>query len=89
MGFTLSIGTSILRPRSKLPTIVQAFPDSIVLETDAPDQKPASIPGDLNPLTALLEVAAEVARLASRSLEETLEQSSKKALRLFGKFTAH
>ena len=57
----------------------------LLLETDSPDQPPQALQGQLNPLSSLLMVAAEVARLRNKTPVEILEISTNNFKRLFPK----
>jgi len=76
MGLKLGIGGAISHTRaSRLRTVIAALPaDGWVLETDAPDMKPAFWAGKTNSPAALPMIAQLVSALRQQRLESTFEQ---------------
>jgi TatD DNase family protein len=81
LGFKIGVGPILLRGSArKLPQVVCALnPESLVLETDAPDM----IEGPLG----LVDVAGKLAELKGWSLEQTAQVTSENANHLFLKTT--
>lgn len=87
LGLSLSVGGPLVRSdNEKLRQAVREIPLShLLIETDSPDQPPEAYQGQLNPLTSLKLVAAEVARLKKISTQEVLETSTRNFKRIFSK----
>ena len=87
LGLCLSVGGPLVRPENeKLKQAVREIPlEYLLLETDSPDQPPQAFQGQLNPLSSLLLVAAEVARLRNKTPVEILEITTNNFKRLFPK----
>jgi TatD DNase family protein len=85
MGFLLSISGVITRPGFQtLKRALTGLPsESLVLETDSPDQ-PLEGSSGLNTPARLLDVARAVAALRNQAPEELLEASTGNLKRLFG-----
>lgn len=74
LGFKLGIGGALSHPRAqKLRKTVAKLPlESLVLETDAPDMKPAFLKGDRNSPVTILLLAQIVASLHKITLADVL-----------------
>ncbi len=87
LGLCLSVGGPLVRPENtKLKQAVREIPlEYLLIETDSPDQPPEALQGQLNPLSSLFMVAAEVARLKDKTPVEILEITTNNFKRLFPK----
>ncbi len=87
LGLCLSVGGPLVRPENeKLKQAVREIPlEYLLIETDSPAQPPQSFQGQLNPLSSLLIVAAEVARLRNMTAVEILKITTNNFKRLFPK----
>lgn len=86
LGLCLSVGGPLVRPdNERLKQAVREMPlESLLLETDSPDQPPEIYKDQLNPLSSLLLVAAEVARLKGQATEAILKITTSNFRRVFG-----
>lgn len=86
LGFCLGIGGPITYPRAKrLRALVARMPiESLLLETDAPDQPMSGHRGERNEPARLVEVLATVAALRGESETTIAAATSANARRLFG-----
>ena len=86
MGFYLGIAGPITYPRSnRIRAIVQDVPlESLLLETDAPDQPLFGEQGRRNEPCFLPRVAEAVAEAKQLAVEDVARQTSTNAMRLFG-----
>lgn len=86
LGFLVGFGGPVTWERARrLREVVAAIPlEQLLLETDAPDQPPASRRGQRNEPTALLDVAAAVAALRGMDQDTLLDAVDANARRLFG-----
>ena len=86
LGFYLGFGGPITYTRAtKLQRLVKTLPlESILLETDSPDQPGASHYGERNEPAFLPEVAEIIAKLRSITLAEVAKTTSQNANNLFG-----
>jgi TatD DNase family protein len=82
LGFKLGIGGAMSHPRAnKLRTTIARLPlTSLVLETDAPDMRPAFWQGPDNSPLSLLLLAQIVASLHGRPLNEVILSSNNNVL---------
>lgn len=82
LGFKLGIGGAISHPRAnKLRRSISQLPmDSLVLETDAPDMRPAFWQGSDNSPLSLLFLAQILARVHQLSLDEVIFSSNNNLL---------
>lgn len=85
-GFYTGFGGPLTYPNARrVRALVAACPaELILLETDAPDQPPASRRGQRNEPAALPEILLEAARIRGESPEELAMRSAMNARRLFG-----
>lgn len=85
-GFMLGIGGPVTYPRAqRLRALVATMPiESLLLESDAPDQPLMAWRGQRNLPSRVLDVAACVAELRGQSIEYIAERTSANADRLFG-----
>lgn len=85
LGFSLSISGVVARKGyEKLKDALKALPgDKIVLETDAPDQRPDGVDETLNLPKNLLRVAKAVAMIRGESEESVLKTSTDNIKRIF------
>ncbi len=86
LGLVISVGGAVTRPgyRAVKAAIPLLPPEGIVIETDAPDQKPFGDVGAFNEPSNLVPIAAAVAKLRSESTEAVLGRSSRVLRKLFG-----
>ena len=86
LGFYISLGGAITYTRaSKLRATARKIPlDSILLETDAPDQPDAAHHGERNEPAYIINVLKTLADLRDESMEEIAVQTTKNAQELFG-----
>ncbi len=85
LGFKLSFGGAITYSRAKkLRQLIQNLPiESIMLETDAPDQSPAQHQGEINKPAYITHVFSEFCRLRSETPECLARQLNQNAIDLF------
>lgn len=85
MGYLVSFGGSITYPRAKkLHSLVKQLPlDSIMLETDAPDQPAVGQQGERNEPACLTQVLAAAARIRNQSPSLIANAANDNAKRLF------
>jgi len=85
LGYRLSFGGAATYPRAKkIRTLIQLLPaESILIETDAPDQSGSMHHGHRNEPSYLPEVLRTVAQLRGESMESTANQCNKNAKKLF------
>jgi TatD DNase family protein len=86
LGFLLSFGGAITHDRARrLRELVAKLPlSALLLETDAPDQPPASRRDERNEPAAIAEVLATVAALNGHSATEIAAATTANARTLFG-----
>jgi TatD DNase family protein len=86
LGFLVGFGGPVTYERARrLREVVAAIPlEQLLLETDAPDQSPASRRGQRNEPATLLEVAAAVAALRDMDQASLIAAVDANARRLFG-----
>lgn len=83
-GFCLGIGGVLTYKKSELPQIVTAAPlDSILLETDSPYLAPVPYRGRRNESSYVAEVAAKMAEILGRDIEEIAAQTTQNAKKTF------
>ena len=89
LGYRLSFGGAVTQPRStKIRRLVQSLPaDSILIETDAPDQTGYENRGRRNEPAYLAEVLQTVADLRGASTESVACQCNQNAENLFTRLT--
>jgi TatD DNase family protein len=85
LGFHVGIGGPVTHPRAnRLHELVTNLPiDSLLLETDAPDQPGARHKGERNEPAFLVEVLHTVARLRGENPQELAQATTANARRLF------
>lgn len=85
-GLLISVGGPLCRASARrLEEVVKQLPlDRLLLETDAPDQPPDRLRGQMNPLASLIEVARRVAELKKMDIQEILEASKNNFVKLMG-----
>lgn len=85
-GLFLSIGGPVCRPENqKLRQAVQELPlESLLIESDSPDQGPPAYKGRLNPPESIWEVAKTIGELKSLDPLEILDITTGNFHRLFG-----
>lgn len=85
LGFYISLGGAITYTRaSKLRTTAGKIPlDSILIETDAPDQPDAAHHGERNEPAYIVHVLKTLAELRNEPIEEIAAQTTKNAKQLF------
>lgn len=90
MGFKLGMGGALSHSRAKRlrKTVIDLPYDSIVLETDSPDMKPAFLSSDRNTPASILLIAQITASLQKRSLSDVLDSSNKNLVSIFPKMEA-
>ena len=86
MGFLLGIGGPATHDRAtRLRALVASMPlEFLLLETDAPDQAPATHRGERNEPSWLPGIAAVVAALRGMEIEMLAAATTRNAQRLFG-----
>lgn len=86
LGFYISLGGAITYTRaSKLRTIAGKIPlDSILIESDAPDQADAAHHDERNEPAYIINVLKTLAELRNEPIEEIAAQTTKNAQALFG-----
>jgi len=84
-GFLLGIGGAVTWPRAqRLKRVAASMPlESLLLETDAPDQPDSQIPGQRNEPARLPVIVAAVAQARGQSPAQIAEASLANALSLF------
>ncbi|MCB1048988.1 MAG: TatD family hydrolase [Acidobacteria bacterium] len=89
LGFLISIGPALLDSRSeKLRQAVSRMPlDWIVVESDAPDQKPRSETTEWNEPTVVLKIAIAIAEIKGCPAEHVLSGSAARLRQLLGELT--
>ncbi len=85
LGFFIGLGGAMTYERAqKLHKVVQSLPlDSIVIETDGPNQPPASLKGKRNEPASLIEVLHAIKKLRPESEERLIEAFLSNANALF------
>jgi TatD DNase family protein len=84
MGLLISVGTSVLQGSASLNEVIQKIPtDQLLVETDAPDQKPKDEDGTLNSPTNLTRVIEAVAALRDSPPARIATWTAENASRLF------
>jgi len=85
LGYKLSFGGAITYSRAtRLRELIKTLPlESIVLETDAPDQPDSAHPGQRNEPAYLIDVWRQVSELRSESAEEIADVTTQTAAELF------
>ncbi len=85
LGYCLSFGGAVTYERAKrLREVVAKVPlDSLLLETDAPDQSDAEHHGQRNEPAFLLAVWRVISEIRSEEAEEVARQTTANAVRLF------
>jgi TatD DNase family protein len=86
LGFLVSVGTAATREGSRhLQNALKWLPpESLVIETDAPDQLPSGAPGPLNEPANLIHIAEAVSRWRNEPAEEILRRSTRNIRRVLG-----
>lgn len=86
-GLYLSVGGPVARPdNERLHQAIRMIPlEFLLIETDSPDQPPASHKGQLNPPATLWEVARAIAELRKMTPTEILDITASNFRRLFQK----
>lgn len=84
-GWYLGCGSLILKSAKTRDAFARMPAERILLETDAPDMRPAQPTHD-NPLLDLLQVAEALAQARSQSLAALMQQTSANVRRLFQNF---
>jgi len=85
LGYLLSFGGAVTYPRAKrLRTMVAKLPlDSILLETDAPDQPPLNYQGQRNEPRYLVDVWRSISELRTEDEDTVANTTTENARRLF------
>jgi len=85
-GFLIGLGGPMTHPRAqRLQRLVREMPlECLLLETDAPDQPDAGIPGQRNEPARLATIAAHVATLRAEPVEHVAAVTTANARALFG-----
>ncbi len=85
-GLKLGFGGAVTRPNAhKLHQVVAYVPaESLLLETDAPDQPPWNHRGELNRPEYLPEIAAAIAAIRQQPVETLVAQCDRNAESFFG-----
>ena len=86
LGLTLSLSSGVVRKgfeRLK-KAVVQVSLETLVIESDAPDQPPPRLAGGLNRPAAIWDVAEAVGSLRGVSAEAILENSRDRLEKIFG-----
>ena len=86
LGFRLGLGGAATWPQANRlrKVVAQLPPDSMVLETDAPDMAPSMHPGQRNSPEYLAEICAALAELRGETKEVLAEASTRNTCALFG-----
>ncbi len=86
LGFVISVGGAVTRPGYKsVKGAIPLIPASgLVIETDAPDQKPEGIDGDFNEPENLILIAQAVAKHRKEDYSVLLDRSSETLSKIFG-----
>lgn len=84
-GLMLSVGGPVCRPdNQRLHQAVKEIPlESLLIETDSPDQPPPRFKGQMNPPQSLRDVASAIGELKSLDPTEILDICSSNFRRLF------
>jgi TatD DNase family protein len=84
LGLKLSVGGPLVRPdNQRLRQAVSKIPmDSLLLESDSPDQPPPSHQGLMNEPATIIEVAEIVSQLKQIPTEEVLDRASQNLRKL-------
>jgi len=85
LGYLLSFGGAVTYDRAtRLHKLVKELPlESLMVETDAPDQPPSQHKGKRNEPAYLTEIVAAIARIKGTTSAEIAQQSNANAKRLF------
>jgi len=85
LGYKLGFGGAVTYARAKrLRTMLKALPlDSILIETDAPDQTDASHQGQVNQPAFLVAILQSIADLRSECPEKLAAHTTRNAIELF------
>ena len=85
LGFAIGFGGAVTRPQStRLHDLVRHIPlNSILIETDAPDQTPFSQRGKRNEPVFLIEIAGHLARLRDMDRDALIRACNANAKGLF------
>jgi len=86
LGFLIGLGGPVTHARAqRLQRLVRSMPlEQLLLETDAPDQPDAGIPGQRNEPARLADIAGHIAALRGMPVEALAAATTDNALRLFG-----
>jgi len=86
LGYKISLGGAVTYPRAtRLQSLAGKVPlDSLLLETDAPDQVDANHPGEVNQPAYLVDIWQMISQLRSESSEEVARLTTQNAIELFG-----
>lgn len=84
LGLKISVGGSLCHEHSKVlqEAVAHISLENLLLESDSPDQAPASLTGRLNRPICILEVAAKIAELKGLKPREVLDRTSQNARKL-------
>lgn len=84
-GLLLSVGGPVVRPENhKLHQAVRQMPlESLLIETDSPDQPPPAYKGQRNPPASLWDVAKAIAEIRGMTPNEILDITASNFRRLF------
>jgi len=84
-GFLISVGGAMtFEKNQKLIEAVKKIPlEMLLLESDSPDQKPFNWKSELNTPESVLLVAASVAQIKNRAVEEVLKITTNNFKTLF------
>jgi len=85
LGYMLSFGGAVTHSRAKrLQTLVTNLPlDSLLLETDSPDQTPSHYPGQRNEPAFLVDIWQSISALRSEDAETIAAKTTDNARQLF------
>lgn len=85
LGFKLGFGGAITRSHAgKLHRLIAMLPpESILLESDAPDQPPATRHGERNEPAYLVEITRAIANIRALPVEKLAEQCNRNCQELF------
>jgi TatD DNase family protein len=86
LGLKISVGGPLVRPdNQRLRQAVNEIPmESLLLESDSPDQPPPSHQGQMNEPSTIIEVAEIVAKIKKIPKEEVLDRASQNLRKLLG-----
>ncbi|MBX2838811.1 MAG: TatD family hydrolase [Gammaproteobacteria bacterium] len=86
LGYKISLGGAVTYPRAtRLQALAAKLPlDSLLLETDAPDQTDVNHAGELNQPAFLIDVWQIISQLRSESSLEVAKRTTANAAELFG-----